>query len=185
MSSAIKNALISSVKILCLAIALCSIVYTGILLGAGQLLFHRQANQTGLTSANGEVITQAGQPFHDEKNLWGRWSEPSVIQSESGEWLLYSAPAGAAIDTPEYEETVRVRTEWISQMNPDAAGPVPEDLITESASGMDPDISLEGARYQIPRLAKANRISESEAGKIIDRNTRRSFLNLFGPMSLS
>lgn len=180
MTSAIKNALISSVKILCLATVLCSIAYTGILLGACQLLFPRQARLSGVTSENKEVIVQAGQPFHDEKYLWGRWSEPSAIQDENGRWLLYSAPAGQAIDTPEYQETIRKRTEWMKQMNPDADAAVPEDLITESASGMDPDISADAALYQIPRIAGASSVSESDVEKILEKNTRKSFLNLFG-----
>ncbi len=68
------------------------------------------------------------QPFTNPDHFWGRPNTTS----------LYSA-----------------RIEALKQANPDASLPIPMDLITASASGLDPDISLAGARYQIPRIAKA------------------------------
>lgn len=60
--------------------------------------------------------------------------------------------------------------------NPDAQGEVPEELVTWSASGMDPDISFEAAAWQVPRIAKARQVSEDQVLKILNKESRTSVL---------
>ncbi|MGZ3585525.1 MAG: potassium-transporting ATPase subunit C, partial [Ktedonobacterales bacterium] len=63
---------------------------------------------------------------------------------------------------------------------PSESGPVPVDLVTASGSGLDPDISVAAAYYQIPRVAKARNLTQDAVRSIVDAHIQGRFLGLFG-----
>jgi potassium-transporting ATPase KdpC subunit len=77
---------------------------------------------------------------------------------------------------------VQQRIAALKQENPDvpAGTPIPVDLVTASASGLDPDISVAATYYQIPRVAKARGMSQTAVRAIVDQHITGRFLGLFG-----
>lgn len=109
----------------------------------------------------------AGQNVQKDENLWGRRQNGQIIQNKDGSYSLMAIPADHNTGSEEYiQETKQYKSE-IEKRNPEAKGQAPEELYTWSASGMDPDISLEAALYQAPRIARARNISEESVEQLI------------------
>src|SRR5262249_15024979 len=80
-----------------------------------------------------------------------------------------------------YIQTVQQRIAEAKKENPDAPpGPVPVDLVTASGSGLDPDISLAAALYQVPRIAKARGLSQAVVTRLVTEHEHGRFLGIFG-----
>jgi len=154
--------------------------------GIAQLLFPHQANGS-LIERDGKVIGSAliGQNFTDEKYFHGRPSattETDPNDSSKTVPVPYAAdnsagsnlgPTSKALIDRVTEDTKKLQAE-----NPNA--PVPADLVTTSASGLDPDITPAGALFQVPRVAKARGMSEDAVKKLVDANTGGRMLGFLG-----
>lgn len=161
---------------------ICGVLYTIVVTGVSQLFFSDKAN--------GSVIEIDGkkygcellaQEFTGEEYMWGRIMNVSAFTDQDGNTKMYSAPSNLSPESQEYKELVEQRVEKIKEANPDAdKEQIPEDLVTCSGSGLDPDISVAAAEYQVPRLAKANQMTEDEIQDIIDKCTNHKILGLFG-----
>lgn len=163
---------------------LCGIVYTGIVTGAAQLLFPKQANgsiiEVGGKKYGCELL---GQQFADDSHLWGRMMniDVSTYTDENGKVLLYAAPSNLSPASKEYGELVEQRVEKLRAANPDMDdAAIPVDLVTCSGSGLDPHISPAAAEYQVARVARAQNRSEEEVRAIIKECTNGKFLGVFG-----
>ena len=154
--------------------------------GIAQLVFPRQANGS-LIEKNGAVIGSEliGQNFASEKYFHGRPSatpgpdptDPTKTTSVpyNGAFSVgsnYGPTAKALIDR------VKGDVDKLKAENPNA--PVPADLATASASGLDPDITPAGALFQVPRVAKARNLSEDKVRQLVADNTDGRFLGLIG-----
>lgn len=172
----------------------CGIVYTLVITGVAQLAFPYQANGSIIevdgVAYGSELI---GQRFEDMDHMWGRVQNLTVVEKPDGGLAVYGSafnktPASDYTDEatveafgPSFEATVAHRVEMIREANPDAEmDTVPVDLVTSSASGLDPHISLAAAQYQIPRLVEYTGKSEEEIGRIVDACTTRKLFGLFG-----
>ncbi len=80
----------------------------------------------------------------------------------------------------ELDKAITERVKSLRQANPTQTGPVPVDLVTASASGLDPQISLEAAYYQAPRIASIRQMPLSEVKQLIDSNVQKATPNFFG-----
>jgi potassium-transporting ATPase KdpC subunit len=153
------------------------IIYPLFITGIGQIFFHNQANGS-LIYADGKPIGSSliGQPFDDPKYFWGRVSATSPVpfnaQASSGSNLGPSNPT--------LLDAVKARIKALKEADPDNKNPIPVDLVTSSASGLDPHISLAAAYYQISRVAAARRLSQDFVKKIINRHTSGRFLGIIG-----
>lgn len=142
-----------------------------------QTFFHEQANGS-LIYRDGKQVGSSliGQPFDDPKYLWGRVSSTSPVPfnaaSSSGSNL---GPLNHALI-----DAVESRVKALKAADPDNTNPIPVDLVTSSASGLDPHISLAAAYYQVARIAKARGLSESAVKAVVNRNTSGRFLGLIG-----
>ena len=163
---------------------LCGIVYTLVVTGLAQVFFHDQANGS-IIEVDGKKYGSElmAQQFNDEDHMWGRIMnvDVSTYTDEDGNRLMYAAPSNLSPASDEYEALVQERVEMIRESNPDAEeDSIPVDLVTCSGSGLDPDISPAAAEYQVPRLAKANNMSEDEIRDIIEKCTDGRFLGVMG-----
>ena len=77
-------------------------------------------------------------------------------------------------------DRVKADVEKFRKENPDFKGPIPADLLTASASGLDPDISPASATAQVPRVAKARGVGVTQIQELVDRNTQRRDLGFLG-----
>ncbi|HEV8192595.1 MAG TPA: potassium-transporting ATPase subunit KdpC [Ktedonobacterales bacterium] len=160
------------------------IIYPVATTGIAQGLFPSQANGSLLYS-NGKLIASEliGQYWTQPQYFHGR---PSATNNLQGTPSPYEADNSAGSNlgptNANLVKTTQQRIDDLKQENPDvpAGTPIPVDLVTTSASGLDPDISVAGAYYQIPRVAKARNISQDAVRQIVDQHITGRFLGIFG-----
>jgi potassium-transporting ATPase KdpC subunit len=144
--------------------------------GLGQLFFPAQANG-GLIVRNGHVVGSRliGQSF---SAAWYFHSRPS----EAGNGYDPIAPSGGASNlgptNRQLIDRVKSDVEKLHAENPGAA--IPVDMVTSSASGLDPDISPAAAEFQIPRVARERHISETDLRALVAKRTSGRQFDIFG-----
>ncbi|WP_316158141.1 MULTISPECIES: K(+)-transporting ATPase subunit C [unclassified Bradyrhizobium] len=149
-------------------------------------IFPAQA-EGSLITRNGQVIGSAliGQEFKDDKYFHGRPSATSAADPNDSTKTV-SAPYNAANSSGSnlgptskaLADRVKEDVDKLKAENPAQA--VPVDLVTTSASGLDPDISPEAALFQVPRVAKARGLPEASVQAVIARQTQGRLLGLLG-----
>lgn len=162
----------------------CGFIYTMIMTGICQVLFPDSANGK-IIEVNGVKYGSEllGQQYTSDKYMWGRITkvDVSTYKDANGEQLAYGAPSNLSPASEEYKELVAQRIEKIRKANPEKGNePIPVDLVTNSGSGLDPEISLAAAQYQVDRLARENNMSKDEVNAIIEKCTSHRFLGFFG-----
>ena len=154
--------------------------------GVAGAIFPKQA-QGSLIERDGKVVGSAliGQEFKGDKYFHGRPSAttaPDPADSSKTVAAPYNAansggsnlgPTSKALDDRLKEDVEKLKAE-----NP--SSPVPVDLVTTSASGLDPDISPEAALFQVPRVAKARKMPEARVHELVAQNTQGRLLGLLG-----
>jgi potassium-transporting ATPase KdpC subunit len=162
------------------------LVYPLAMTGIAGVLFPDQA-QGSLIEKNGTVIgsTLIGQPFTGDKYFHGR---PSATTAPDPNDSTKTVPApynaansgGANLGPTNKALVDRVKedVEKLRQENPGAA--VPIDLVTTTASGLDPDISPEGALFQVPRIAKARNLPEERVRQLVQQHIQGRLLGILG-----
>ncbi len=132
--------------------------------GLAQLLFPAQANGS-LIAKNGKPVgsTLIGQPFSDPRYFWGRPSA-TTPQPNNG---VNSTGSNLGPTNPALTDAVKQRIQALHAADPGNTASVPVDLVTASGSGLDPEISPAAAAYQVPRVAKARGLSESQVQAMV------------------
>ncbi|HEY1960310.1 MAG TPA: potassium-transporting ATPase subunit KdpC [Polyangiaceae bacterium] len=162
--------------------ALTGVVYPLAVTGVAQVAFHRQANGS-LIEKNGKVVGSEliGRQWNDPKYFWGR---VSATLDANGKALAYNAqnsggsnlgPTNSAL-----ADEVKARLDVLEAADPENGAPVPVDLVTSSGSGLDPDISVEAAEYQIHRIARARAMNEREVRAVVRRHVVERTLGFLG-----
>jgi K+-transporting ATPase ATPase C chain len=133
--------------------------------GIAQIAFPHQANGS-LIVQNGQTIGSEliGQPFDDPRYFWGRPSATSPFPYNGAA----SSGSNLGPDNPALLEAVKARIEALKAGDPENPLPVPVDLVTASGSGLDPDISVAAALYQVSRIAKTRGMSEDAVRSLIE-----------------
>lgn len=154
-------------------------IYPLIVFGLGQLMFPRQANGSLLVGKSGVVYGSklVCQNFTGEKYFHPR---PSAAGNNGYD----PTSSGGSNLGPTSSNLVANITANIAAYRSDnnmaANAPVPADAVTESASGLDPDISVANAELQIPRVARQRGMTEDQVRKIVEQNTDGRDLGIFG-----
>ncbi len=164
------------VLLACLS-ALTGLLYPAAVTGAAQALFPWQA-QGSLLERGGQTVgsTLIGQPFSDPRNFWSRPSATAPMPYNG------SASGGSNLGplNPALADAVKERVKALRDADPGNTAPVPVDLVTASASGLDPHISPAAARYQAARVARLRELPETTVQALIDRYTETPLWGLLG-----
>ncbi|PRH06885.1 potassium-transporting ATPase subunit KdpC [Burkholderia multivorans] len=148
--------------------AVTGLAYPAVLTAFGQAVFPWQANGS-LIERNGQVVGSAliGQSFDAPKYFWGRLSATSPMP--------YNATGSGGSNlgplNPSLAEQVKARIAALRDVGTDLSTPVPVDLVTASASGLDPEITPAAAAYQIERVANARHLSREPVAQLVAANT--------------
>jgi len=162
------------------------LVYPLAMTGIAQVIFPHRA-QGSMIERDGKVVGSAliGQNFTSDKYFHGRPSA-TTAPDPSDPTKTVAAPYNAANSggsnlgpsNKALIDRVQGDMDKLKEENPSA--PVPADLVTTSASGLDPDISPEAAFFQVPRIAKARNLPEDQIRQLVTDNTQGRFLGLLG-----
>jgi potassium-transporting ATPase KdpC subunit len=154
--------------------------------GIAEVLFPRQA-QGSLIEQDGKVVGSAliGQQFESDKYFHGRPSATTATDPNDSTKTVpapyNAANSGGSNLGPSNKaliDRVQGDVDKLKQENPSM--PVPQDLVTTSASGLDPHISPEAALFQVPRIAKARNLPEDRVRQLVVDNTEGRLLGLLG-----
>jgi K+-transporting ATPase ATPase C chain len=156
---------------------LTGIVYPTVVTLVAQGVFPHRANGSvvakGGTPVGSELI---GQHFDAPRYFWGRPSATAPVP--------YNAAASAGSNfgptNPAQLDAVRRRVEAIRTAHPDQTGPVPVELVTASASGLDPHISPAAVEYQVTRVARARGLSPDDVRRLVGAHTEARDLGVLG-----
>lgn len=177
-----NNSMIKAAGMVLVMTLICGVLYTVVITGLSQIFFPKKANGS-IIEVNGKKYgcELLAQKFTGDEYMWGRVMNISTFTDKDGSTKMYSGPSNISPESKEYKQLVAQRVDKIKKANPDAdTSKIPEDLVTCSGSGLDPDISIAAARYQIPRIAKANKMSEGEVEEIVEKCTSHKILGIFG-----
>jgi K+-transporting ATPase ATPase C chain len=143
---------------------LTGVVYPLVVTGAAQSLFPQQAGGS-LILRGGKPVGSAlvGQNFADAKHFWGRLSATSPMPYNG------TASSGSNLGplNPALTDAVKARIAALRALDPGNTAPVPVDLVTASASGLDPDISPAAASYQVARVARARGLAPDKVQALV------------------
>lgn len=166
-----------AVRMLIALTVLTGVIYPLAVTAVAQVVMPSAANGS-LISVDGKVVGSSliGQGFSDPKHFWSRASATSpngwngAASSGSNQGPLSAALADA----------VKARVAVLVEADPQHRSPVPVDLVTASASGLDPHVSVAGAHYQVARVAAARGLAPDAVQKLVDEHTTGRDLGVLG-----
>ncbi len=172
-----KTLLRPAISLFILLSIVTGVIYPFVTTGIAKVLFPDQAAGS-LVTKDGKPIGSAliGQNFADPKYFWGRASATSPQP--------YNAAASGGSNqgplNPALVDAVKGRLDTLRAADPGNTKPVPAELVTASASGLDPHISPEAAEYQAARVAKARGVRVDTVTALIERHTEDRQWGIFG-----
>ena len=153
------------------------LIYPLLVTGIGQALFPKQAAGS-LIERDGKPVGSRliGQNFTDPKYFWGRPSATSPYPNNA------AASSGSNLGplNPTLKEAVEARIKTLREADPGNTTPIPVDLVTASASGLDPHISPAAAEYQVARVARARGLAPETVRNLVAMRTENRQWGIFG-----
>ncbi len=150
------------------------VAYPAAVTAIAQVVFPSQANGSMIV-VDGQAVGSSliGQAFSQPQYFWGR-------PSAAGEGYDASASAGSNLGPTDQRLIDRISAEVDRLRAENGGGPVPVDLVTTSASGLDPDISPAAAEFQVARVAAARDMSEADVRAAVERHTEQPLFGFLG-----
>ncbi len=154
------------------------VFYPMLVTGVGQSLFPKQAAGSLIAGKDGQPIGSEliGQSFSSPKYFWGRPSATGPMANNAGG----SSGSNQGPLNPALADAVKGRIEALKAADPDNKLAIPADLVTASASGLDPHISMAAARYQTARVVRERGLAHKEVLRLIEANTEARDLQVLG-----
>lgn len=164
----VMQTLKSSFRLLAVMTVLLGGIYPLAVTVVAQLLFSEKANGSVIVR-EGKVMGSAllGQEFQSKKYFWGRLSATTPAYNPS-----VSSGSNLSPHNPKLLEAINARVDALHKADPTNHQQIPEDLVTASASGLDPHVSLAAIQYQLPRVAKARGRKPEAIQPLIDQYTQ-------------
>ncbi|MDR7050351.1 K+-transporting ATPase ATPase C chain [Duganella sp. 3397] len=156
---------------------LCGVLYPLAVSGVASAAFPAEAAGS-LVQVDGKTVGSSliGQSFSSPKYFWGRPSGTGPMPNNgAGSSGTNLGPTNAA-----QIDAVKGRIDALKALDPSNTLPIPVDLVTASASGLDPEISPAAARYQAARVAAARQFNTNQVLALIEQHTRPQYLGFFG-----
>jgi K+-transporting ATPase ATPase C chain len=172
------NAILRPALVLFVLLSLVTgVAYPLVVTGIAKLAFPKQAAGS-LVERGGKVVGSSliGQSFSEAKNFWSRPSATSPMSNNAGS----SSGSNLGPSNPALVDAVKGRVAALRAADPGNLAPVPVDLVTASASGLDPEISIAGARYQAARVARARGLPVERVMALVDQHAQGSMLGFLG-----
>jgi potassium-transporting ATPase KdpC subunit len=168
--------LLPALRIVLVLTVLTGMLYPALVTGIAQAIFPKQANGS-LIEANGKVIGSEliGQKFSKPEYFQGR---PSA--AGDGYDAANSGASNFGPTNQKLVDRIKADAEKFHKENPEFSGPIPADLLTASASGLDPHLSPASAAAELPRVAKARGVSPAQVQELLDRHTESRQLGFLG-----
>ncbi|MDW5564280.1 MAG: potassium-transporting ATPase subunit KdpA [Methanomassiliicoccus sp.] len=181
-TGALRKQTRAAISLFLILVLITGIVYPLLVTGVAQVLFPHQANGSQIVD-NGTVVGSEliGQPFSDPKYFWGR---PSATPSFEYNASL-SSGSNYANNNTKLVDVAQARIDALHAVDPNNTEPIPSDLVTSSGSGLDPDISVASAEYQLSRVARERHLSEEAVQALIDQNTDDRQLGILGERTVN
>ncbi|VVD99188.1 potassium-transporting ATPase subunit C [Pandoraea eparura] len=153
------------------------LVYPLVVTGIGRAAFSREAAGS-LIYRGGKAVGSSliGQNFDEPKYFWGRLSATAPMPDNG----IASGGSNFGPLNPALADAVKARIAALRAADPSATLPVPGDLVTASASGLDPAISPAAAEYQVTRVAKARGLAPDAVRSLVARYTEGRQWGIFG-----
>jgi K+-transporting ATPase ATPase C chain len=178
MRTFIKTQLWPAVSILLAFTLITGVIYPAVVTGVAQVVFPRQANGSMITVDGATVGSSLiGQAFDEPKYFSGRPSAAGAGYDPTLSGGSNLAPTSQTLITD-----ITQRVDALHAANGDA--PIPVDLVTASASGLDPDISPAAAEYQVPGVARARGMTEDAVRAVVARHTSEPLFGFIGAASV-
>jgi len=173
-----NNVFVIALRTAAVTLALTGLVYPVVMTGLAQLLFPWRANGSLVTDEKGVVIGSEliAQPFANPAYFQPR---PSAA-GEKGYDGAASSGSNLGPTSKKLQDRVKADLQRLKQDNLDAAGRVPAELVTTSASGLDPHLSPEAILWQVPRVAKARGVTAERLQAIVDANVEGRAFGVIG-----
>jgi K+-transporting ATPase ATPase C chain len=169
--------LVTGVLYTLVSVALLGLVYPLVMTLLAGALFPRQAN--------GSIVTANGVPL--ASSIVGQlWAKPQYFHGrpsaagKNGYDPTATSGTNLGPTSKKLIDATAAAVAALQKENPDAKGPVPADLVTSSASGIDPDISPDGAYFQVERIAKARGMSPQRVRELVDAHVQARLLGFLG-----
>lgn len=184
-----KSALPKAFRIFIIFTVICGLLYTLVITGISQVLFNKQANGSIIEIDGKKYGSELlAQQYTDNKHLWGRIMniDTDSFTDKDGNKIMYAKPSNISPASDEYKELVEERVRKIKDAHPENAEvPIPVDLVTCSGSGLDSNISVNAAKYQMERIAKNNNMSVEDVDKIINKYTTGKLFGILGEKTVN
>ena len=181
MTTFLRHRLWPAIALLIALTLVTGVIYPVVVTAVAQVAFPSQANGSFVTTADGRTIGSSliGQAFSKPQYFWGRPSAAGVTdENPAGYDANSSAGSNLGPTNQKLIERVTAAVDALKAANGDK--PIPVDLVTTSASGLDPDVSPEGAEYQVARVAKARNMTEDNVRAALKRHTEQPLLWFMG-----
>jgi len=167
--------LLIAVRAAAVTLVLTGFAYPLLVTGLAQVLFPGRADGSLVRDEQGRVIGSEliGQPFSNPAYFQPR---PSAASYDGAN----SAASNLGPTSRKRKDRIAADAARLRKENPDAKGPIPGDLLTTSASGLDPHLTPEGASWQVERVAKARGVSPDRVRALVDQNLEGRDLGFLG-----
>jgi potassium-transporting ATPase KdpC subunit len=181
MAGFVRRVIWPAVALLLLMTLLTGAAYPALVTAVAQVVFPSQANGSMITTTDGRVIGSSliGQCFDQPQYFWGRLSASGATSDNP---CGYDANSSAGSNLGPTSQTLldRINSQVADWQQKYGTAPIPVDLVTTSASGLDPDISPAAAEYQVARVAAARGLSEDAVRAAVSRHTEGPLLGFLG-----
>lgn len=153
------------------------IAYPLVMTGIAKVAFNDQA-EGSLIVKEGKVVGSSliGQSFSSPQFFWGRPSATGPMANNA----VNSSGSNLGPTNAAQLDNVKARVEALKAADPSNTAAIPVDLVTASASGLDPEISLAAAYYQVPRIARERKMTEVQVRALVDQFAQKPVMGLFG-----
>jgi K+-transporting ATPase ATPase C chain len=178
-NNVMKKYVLQSLRLTAVLMVLLCVIYPLVVAFAGG--FSKGKGGGEKVMRNGKVVgyTLLGQSFTKPEYFWGR---PSAV----GYNAAGSAGSNKGPSNPDYLKEVNGRVDTLLKYHPYLRrSDIPADMITASGSGLDPDVSVEGAAIQVKRIAAVRKLDEKLVASLVKEHTKDPLMGLFGPSSVN